>query len=636
MKTLILTTVLLLSVALSQAQYCGNSGPSVCTSGNNLTQPSFLENIPCIPQGVYVNVIIPIKNFDQILINGQMVNIQSLIIDSIENLPMGLCWATNKTSPPGYPNLNVFSNSEQGCIAIRGITFDNFGQYKLRVKLSATIGNPMQSITKIDHITAFLRVSDPFTGLCPDVDTNQNVPFMPFGSALTDYAQLSGRAYVDLNGNDQYDSNDLAFANEVMKIGNSAYALTGPTGIYNSYVLPGSYEVQPHTNSLAKMFGYSPYQRYINAPSAGYSYSGNDFIITVPSNVCVGNLSVSAYSPPPRPGFDNKVKVVLVNVISGQPIGGTLKISYPSEQEFVSGIPYPNAIDSIQHFVTYTIGNLYPGALFMPVLTFSTPPSTALLGNQFLYSAEFYGSGCSNFDSLQDAETATVVGSHDPNDKAVSPIGFSDNHAVHPTTPLTYTIRFQNTGTFYAQNVVVVDTISTHLDMSTLRVLATSHPYEIAVEQNRAVKFLFNNIMLPDSFTNEPESHGYIKYSIKPISTVSNGTLVTNRADIYFDFNPPILTNTVYNTLDNTLSIQSFGSASNLLKVYPNPNQQGVWYVRCEATLLNQSMKVLDMSGRLIHEQQLINTEQQLQLPDLMPGMYLLQAGEWIGKLLKQ
>jgi hypothetical protein len=50
-------------------------------------------------------------------------------------------------------------------------------------------------------------------------------------------------------------------------------------------------------------------------------------------------------------------------------------------------------------------------------------------------------------------------------------------------------------------------------------------------------------ILLVDSFTNEPLSHGFLRYHIAQKKDVPLGTKILNRAGIYFDFNPPVMTN---------------------------------------------------------------------------------------------
>jgi uncharacterized repeat protein (TIGR01451 family) len=148
-------------------------------------------------------------------------------------------------------------------------------------------------------------------------------------------------------------------------------------------------------------------------------------------------------------------------------------------------------------------------------------------------------------------ECLPIIDSFDPNDKAVSPEGVTDQHYTPTGRALEYVVRFQNTGTDVAYKVVVVDTLSEHLDVSTLRVGAVSHPYKLHVSgKGRPVlTFTFDNINLPDSNANEPASHGRIQFSIKPKADLPEKTRVENFADIFFDYNEPVRTNTTVNTL---------------------------------------------------------------------------------------
>ncbi|MBD0255853.1 MAG: T9SS type A sorting domain-containing protein [Cytophagales bacterium] len=148
-------------------------------------------------------------------------------------------------------------------------------------------------------------------------------------------------------------------------------------------------------------------------------------------------------------------------------------------------------------------------------------------------------------------ECLPIIDSFDPNDKAVSPGGVTDGHYTPTRSRLDYVIRFQNTGTDVAYKVVVVDTLSADLDVSTLQLGSVSHPYAMKVSgKGRPVlTFTLNNILLPDSNANEPKSHGYIQFSIKPKADLLEKTRIENFADIFFDYNEPVRTNTTFNTL---------------------------------------------------------------------------------------
>lgn len=153
--------------------------------------------------------------------------------------------------------------------------------------------------------------------------------------------------------------------------------------------------------------------------------------------------------------------------------------------------------------------------------------------------------------SVSTSVGGTIGCAFDPNDKLVTPAGYGPAHAVDISTEwLEYTIRFQNTGTDTAFTVVLRDTLDADLQWESLQVLGASHALtSISVDANGEALFEFEQIMLPDSNVNEPGSHGFINYRMRPVAGVPHGTAIHNTAAIYFDLNEPVITNTVLNTL---------------------------------------------------------------------------------------
>ncbi|WP_347159501.1 DUF7619 domain-containing protein [Pontibacter chitinilyticus] len=158
-----------------------------------------------------------------------------------------------------------------------------------------------------------------------------------------------------------------------------------------------------------------------------------------------------------------------------------------------------------------------------------------------------------------DAEVASsclpITDSYDPNDKQVSPQGVTSKRYVKAEDELTYMVRFQNTGTDEAYNVVVEDTISEYLDISTLRVGSASHPYTYSIsgKGKPLLRFTFKDIHLPDNKTNEPASHGYITFTIAQHAGNPKGTVIRNTAYNYFDYNSAVATNEVVNVVGDTV-----------------------------------------------------------------------------------
>ncbi len=140
----------------------------------------------------------------------------------------------------------------------------------------------------------------------------------------------------------------------------------------------------------------------------------------------------------------------------------------------------------------------------------------------------------------------TVRSSFDPNDIAVSPSGY-----ILPCTKLQYTIRFENDGNDTAHNIHVMDTLSNNLDVNSLEIETATAAMNIAIIKDgpyQIVKFDFPNIMLPDS-SHHNECQGMVIYNIRTKPGIADGTIIPNQAGIYFDDNPPVMTNTIQNVV---------------------------------------------------------------------------------------
>ena len=153
-------------------------------------------------------------------------------------------------------------------------------------------------------------------------------------------------------------------------------------------------------------------------------------------------------------------------------------------------------------------------------------------------------------ESFIDIDCQQNQGSFDPNLKKAYPNGYSNENFISAEDEIEYHIKFQNTGTDTAFTVVVRDTLSDFLDLSTVRPGSSSHPYNYTIDENKTLKFTFENILLPDSTTNEMASHGYVKFNINQRPNNAPGTVIHNNAAIYFDFNPPIITEDVFLTIE--------------------------------------------------------------------------------------
>lgn len=160
----------------------------------------------------------------------------------------------------------------------------------------------------------------------------------------------------------------------------------------------------------------------------------------------------------------------------------------------------------------------------------------------------------------------TITCAYDPNDKSVLPEGTGIHHAVPIEQDwLDYQIRFQNTGTDTAFNVLLVDRLSADLDWQSMEVLGTSHPLtNIFIQEDGELNFRYDHINLPDSGANMAGSNGYVRFRMRPLPDRPNLTEIHNTAEIYFDFNAPVITNTTLTTL---VDCEAFSSSITQLDV---------------------------------------------------------------------
>jgi len=152
--------------------------------------------------------------------------------------------------------------------------------------------------------------------------------------------------------------------------------------------------------------------------------------------------------------------------------------------------------------------------------------------------------------TFADTLDQVLVCAYDPNDKTASPAGLTElGYIPQETEWLEYTVRFQNTGSDTAIQVKITDQLSEDLDWSSLEILSFSKPVQMTANADGQLTFLFNHIYLPHAEANEAASHGFVRYRIRLNEALAVGTQIPNAAQIYFDYNPAVHTNTVLNTL---------------------------------------------------------------------------------------
>lgn len=333
----------------------------------------------------------------------------------------------------------------------------------------------------------------------------------------------------------------------------------------------------------------------------------------------------SAYMNKVRPGMPGSIYAILENA-GCIPANGLLKLVFDdTRMSFVSVNQTPSNYYVIGDTVFLPFNlvnnqNTWNPQAYAHIQTFNDPTLTINDTVCFLAIAE---PKTGDFNPMNNVKRICqpVSNSYDPNIKTVTPLGVGAQGLIPPGASLNYTIHFQNTGNDTAYNIFILDTLDPDLLINSLNLLASSHQVSVDILPGRVVRFNFTKIMLVDSLTNEPLSHGWVTYEIKADPGLSNGTTIQNSAGIYFDLNPPIITNTTLNTID--VSLSSTHQANHIefapLRVYPNP--------AFDHFMINMpqgwgALEIIDINGRVVYKHQRVESGDKIPTNDLPAGLY--------------
>jgi uncharacterized repeat protein (TIGR01451 family) len=233
------------------------------------------------------------------------------------------------------------------------------------------------------------------------------------------------------------------------------------------------------------------------------------------------------------------------------------------------------------------------------------------------------------------ASIQIIIGSYDPNDKMESRGEFINPSEFGANDYFYYTIRFENTGTASAINVRIEDTLDAQLDWTSIEMIDASHQYVMERMENQVV-WRFDNIMLPDSMTDPVGANGHVYFKIKPL-TYSEGSVIPNTAQIYFDFNPPIITNTFRSTFRTPLSSPDVEEA--VFSLTPNPASEQ-FTINFSNSIEEASLILYDLRGRVTLSRKLTQDNLQVNISNLDQGIYLAKftsgSKTYTSKLVKK
>lgn len=363
--------------------------------------------------------------------------------------------------------------------------------------------------------------------------------------------QIKGKVFVDNNSNGVKDSNEPYFNRGIVvsqKNGSTISSALDTSGSFLNLVDSGTY-----TTSLTlegkQYYTINPVNRQSVFTTFNIKDSFAFALVPVPNKKDL-EISLQALNTL-RSGLDAQYRISYSNTGTVQIANASITFVKPSSVNFVSANPAPASVNA--DTITWNVGNMDPltASSITLVLRAGNPPAVNI-GDVMVFAANI-SPDTSDETPADNTDTIhqTVKGPFDPNDKIENNNGSFYVNQLQANQPLTYTIRFQNTGTDTAFNVVIKDTLSDQLDINSLELVCASHPGQLSIKDGKYCTWTFSDIHLPDSTTNEPASHGYISYRIKPKNTLQAGDVINNSASIYFDFNYPVLTNTQQTVIKN-------------------------------------------------------------------------------------
>ena len=447
--------------------------------------------------------------------------------------------------------------------------------------------------------------------------------FIPF--TVPDIGNLcgtvQGSSWYDLNGDCVHDANEVGIPYSPLLIEpGGQVALTSFVGGFTFPLTNGAYTLEQSDATLIPICPVvQPVPFAVNSDVQTLALANGS---TVPLDLAIGGTHGQA-----RPGFDTQIHALVRNLSPQQSGAVTATITFDPLLVFQGASPTPTSVigntvtwdfpvmDSFAQQDLHVVAHVPVGTALGTLLacsgTVSNTLSDATLSN--------------NSFGVQQSVTQVVTGSFDPNDKiAHTSSGWSDVlYYVDEDEWIDYTIRFQNTGTDTAFTVVVTDTVSVALDLLSFEQGASSHPFSVSFKPGRVAEWRFANILLPDSNVNESASHGLVSFRIRPRLPLLPGAIIENTANIYFDFNDPVITEPCVLVAELSTGVSTSPSPSDF-RVFPNPARD-LLIVETMGAGSVSVVRVLTVDGRVVLQGSMNGSRTVLDMGDLEAGPYIVE-----------
>lgn len=437
---------------------------------------------------------------------------------------------------------------------------------------------------------------------------------------------IRGNVRLDSNGNG-CDASDPPVPNQKINFTNGPNTgtfIADNSGFYNYYnITSGSNSFTPVLENLP-YYTVSPPSATVNITSGNPTFT-QDFCIT--PNGTHNDLQVTLIPLTlSRPGFDTYYKITYKNV-GTHPQSGSVNFTYfPAVQDLISTTPVhdsqqPDPLVSFMSVLGWNFTNLAPfeSRHITVRVNLNTPEETPPLnaGNRLISIATITGATDETPENNTSELDETIVGSLDPNDKTCVEGDHLDIQEIGKY--LNYVIRFENTGTANAEFVVIRDVIDTSkFEIGTLMPTSSSHPFTTRIKNGNIVEFVFENINLAFDDAN---NDGYVAFKIKTKSTLPLGTNISNTADIFFDYNPAVTTNTYSTLVFTPLNTGDF-EFGNIFTLSPVPAKNNL-SITTKQQVEIRSVNIYNTLGQLV--QTVNNPTENVNVSGLKSGSYIIK-----------
>ncbi len=479
--------------------------------------------------------------------------------------------------------------------------------------------------TEIEDIDEFLNV----------IGTGKHVSSYCTVTPGGDYNTITGQMLFDVDNDGSCDG--VEFPQPYIRMDltdgtETGASFTDDTGEYLFYTQEGTFTLTPNFENM-EFFTITPTTASVTFPVVDNSVEVIDFCIAA-NGVHPDLEIVIAPLLPARPGFEATYKIVYRNK-GNQAITQTDGVNFYFQDNFMDFVSATETPDSQSEGVlSWDYEDLLPFEERSIVVTMDINPPTdpdnpVNIDDILLFEAIIQPlAGDETIEDNTYIHSQTVVGAFDPNDILCLEGDIED--PVNIGEQLHYLVRFENTGNFPAENVVVTMEInSQQFDPETVLLLNASHGVEARLVGNVA-EFFFQDIQLASG------GHGNILLAVETLNSLQEGDAVMNKAAIYFDYNAPITTNEASTLFEATMSTQD-PELNAGIKVYPNPARDVVTIT--SSTLMN-SIEWYDVSGRLLRLHLVDSQETQLDVSKQAAGVYFIKIntpqGSIVKKLIKQ